>query len=499
MTVAVRDYSLLIDGKNVPAVSGETFDTVSPTTNEIIGRVAKAGIQDVDRAVKAARKAFDDGPWPRWTPQERSRALNRVAQILRERVDEIARLETMNCGKIIVESRGDVIASANCFEYYGNLATQIWGEQIPMNGPLLDYTLRESIGVCAQIVPWNFPLLMSAWKVAPAIAVGNTVILKPATVTPITAVLLGEICREAGIPDGVVNVLPGPGREIGDALVGHPHVDKVAFTGETETGRAIMARGAETIKHVSLELGGKNPNIVFPDADLDEAIDGSLFAIYANAGQRCTSRTRLFLHSSIYDRFLSDFVAKAKQIRIGDPLEWKTQMGPVVSPSQERKVLEYCQIATNDGAALLAGGRKSPDAALQAGNFIEPTIFGAVNQSMRLAQEEVFGPVLAVIPFDDEDEVVKMANSTIYGLAATVWTQDIKRAHTLARRLQAGNISINYPTVNPPEAPFGGYKQSGLGRELSRHVIDLYTQVKNVVVNLNPQPFDWYGRWPERP
>jgi acyl-CoA reductase-like NAD-dependent aldehyde dehydrogenase len=418
---------------------------------------------------------------------------------LRERIDEIARLETLNCGKIIVESRGDVTASANCFEYYGNLATQIWGEQIPMNGPLLDYTLREPIGVCAQIVPWNFPLLMSAWKVAPAIAVGNTVILKPATVTPITAVLLGEICREAGIPDGVVNVLPGPGREIGDALVGHPLVDKVAFTGETETGRAIMARGAETIKHVSLELGGKNPNIVFPDADIDEAIDGSLFAIYANAGQRCTSRTRLFLHTSIYDRFLSDFVAKAKQIRIGNPLEWETQMGPVVSPNQERKVLEYCQIATNDGAELLAGGRKSPDAALKAGNFIEPTIFGAVSQSMRLAQEEVFGPVLAVIPFKDEDEVVSMANSTIYGLAATVWTQDIKRAHTLARRLHAGNVSINYPTVNPPEAPFGGYKQSGLGRELSRHVIDLYTQVKNVVVNLNPQPFDWYGRWPERP
>lgn len=499
MTVAVREYSLVIDGKNVPSASGETFDTVSPATNQVIGRVAKAGLEDVDRAVQAARRAFDDGPWPRWTPQERSRALNRVAQILRDRVDEIARLETLNCGKIIVESRGDVIASANCFEYYGNLATQIWGEQIPMNGPLLDYTLREPVGVCAQIVPWNFPLLMSAWKVAPAIAVGNTVILKPATVTPITAVLLGEICREAGIPEGVVNVLPGPGREIGDALVGHPLVDKVAFTGETETGRSIMAKGAETIKHVSLELGGKNPNIVFPDANIDEAIDGSLFAIFANAGQRCTSRTRLFLHSSIHDRFLADFVAKAKQIRIGDPLEWETQMGPVVSPSQERKVLEYCGIAAGDGAELLAGGRKSPNASLVAGNFIEPTVFGGVSQTMRLAQEEVFGPVLAVIPFDSEDEVVAMANSTIYGLAATVWTNDIKRAHTLARRLQAGNVSINYPTVNPPEAPFGGYRQSGLGRELSRHVIDLYTQVKNVVVNLNPQPFDWYGRWPTKP
>ncbi len=499
MSVAVTEYSLLIDGKNVPSIAGETFNTVSPTTNEVIGRVAQAGIEDVDLAVRAARRAFDEGPWPRWAPIERSRALNRVAQLLRDRVDEISRLETLNCGKIIVEARGDVLASANCFEYYGNLATQIWGEQIPMNGPLLDYTLREPIGVCAQIVPWNFPLLMSAWKVAPAIAVGNTIILKPATVTPITAVLLGEICREAGIPDGVVNVLPGPGRAIGDALVRHPLVDKVAFTGETETGRRIMATGAETIKHVSLELGGKNANIVFDDAPIDEAIDGSLFAIFANAGQRCTSRTRLFLHTSIYDRFLSDFVAKAKQIRIGDPLDWETQMGPVVSPNQERKILEYCSIASNEGAELLAGGRKSTEAALAAGNFIEPTVFGGVSQSMRLAQEEVFGPVLAVIPFSDEDEVVRMANSTIYGLAGTVWTNDIKRAHTMARRLQAGNISINYPTVNPPEAPFGGYKQSGLGRELSRHVIELYTQVKNVVVNLNPQPFDWYGRWPEKP
>ena len=498
MAVAVQRYQLLIGGKTVPAASGVTFETVSPTTNEVIGVVAKAGLEDVDRAVAVARKAFDEGPWPRWTPQERSRALNRVATILRERIDEIARIETINCGKIIVESRGDVTASANCFEYYGNLATQLWGEQIPLNGPLLDYTLREPVGVCAQIVPWNFPLLMAAWKVAPAIAAGNTIILKPASVTPITAVMLGEICREAGIPDGVVNVLTGPGKEIGDALVAHPQVDKVAFTGETETGRRIMATAAATIKKVSLELGGKSPNIVFPDADLDEAVNGSLFAIYTNAGQRCTARTRLFLHKDIHDRFLSDFVARAKRIRIGDPLEWETQMGPVVSPAQEKKVLSYCEMAQEDGADLLAGGRKVSLAELKSGNFVEPTVFGSVTSDMRLAQEEVFGPVLAVIPFETEDDVVRMANSTIYGLAATIWTNDIKRAHTMASRIQSGNISINYPTVNPPEAPFGGYKQSGLGRELSRHVMDLYTQTKNVVVNLNPTPFDWYGRWPTK-
>lgn len=495
----LQEYQLVIGGKSVPAVGGETFDTVSPTTNLAIGRVPKAGLADVELAVAAARRAFDDGPWPRMTPLERSRILHKIAAILRERIDEIARIETMNCGKIIVESRGDVNASANCFEYYASVATQLWGEQIPMNGPLLDYTLREPIGVCAQIVPWNFPLLMAAWKLAPALAAGNTLILKPASTTPITAIILGEICREAGVPDGVVNVLTGPGAEIGEALVASPLVDKVAFTGETGTGRRIMAIAAGTIKKVTLELGGKSPNIVYPDTDLNEAVNGSLFAIYTNAGQRCTARTRLFLHRDIHDEFLSSFVERAGQIRVGDPLEWETQMGPVISPKQRDKVLSYCEIAQEDGAQLLTGGRRVANEALAAGNFVEPTVFGSVTSDMRLAQEEVFGPILAVIPFSEDDEVVRMANSTIYGLAATIWTNDIKRAHTLARRIQSGNISINYPTVNPPEAPFGGYKQSGIGRELSRHVMELYTQVKNVVVNLNPQPFDWYGRWPEKP
>jgi len=316
-TTQLHDYDLIIGGENVPAASGETFDTVSPTTNEPVGRMARAGVEDVDRAVAAARKAFDEGPWPRMTPLERSRIMHKVATLLRERLPEIAVMETTNCGKIIVESRGDVIASANCFEYYAGLATQLWGEQIPMNGPLLDYTLREPVGVCAQIVPWNFPLLMAAWKLAPALAAGNTLILKPASATPITAVILGEICREAGVPDGVVNVLTGPGKEVGEALAAHPGVDKVAFTGETATGRRILELSAGTIKKVSLELGGKSPNIVFPDTNLDEAVDGSLFAIFTNAGQRCTARTRLFLHQDIHDQFLSEFVRKAGKIRVG--------------------------------------------------------------------------------------------------------------------------------------------------------------------------------------
>ncbi len=498
MTETLR-LSMIIDGKEVDASNGATFETVSPATNEVIGVVPRAGIADAVAAIEAAHRAFESGPWDRFTPLDRSRALHKMASFLRERVDEISRLETMNSGKIIVEARGDVIASANCFEYYGSLAGQIWGDQIPMNGPLLDYTVREPYGVCSQIIPWNFPLLMAAWKVAPALAAGNTVVLKPASATPLTALILGRIALEAGIPAGVLNVITGSGKELGETLTTHPLVEKVAFTGETETGREIMRSAAGTIKNVTLELGGKSPNIVFPDADLDEAVNGSLFAIFTNAGQRCTARTRLFLHKSIYDEFLSLYVERVGKIRVGDPLDWDTQMGPVISRQQQSKILEYCDYAVEDGAELLHGGKRVTKDELSNGNFIEPTVFGKVSADMRLAQNEVFGPVLAVIPFETEDEVVAAANSTIFGLAATIWTNDIKRAHTIARRIKSGNVSINYPTVNPPEAPFGGFKQSGIGRELSRYGLDLYTQVKNVVVNLNPEPFDWYGRWPEDP
>jgi acyl-CoA reductase-like NAD-dependent aldehyde dehydrogenase len=495
----VLNLEMVIGGASTPAASGATFETLSPATNEVIGIVPKAGDADAVAAIEAAHRAFESGPWSRFSPLERSRALHKIAGILRERIEEISVLETRNSGKIIVESRGDVIASANCFEYYGNLAGQIWGDQIPMNGPLLDYTVREPYGVCAQIIPWNFPLLMAAWKVAPALAAGNTVVLKPASATPLTALLLGQIALEAGIPAGMLNVITGSGKELGNTLTTHPLVEKVAFTGETETGREIMRAASGSIKKVTLELGGKSPNIVFPDADLDEAVNGSLFAIFTNAGQRCTARTRLFLHRSIYDEFLSIYVVKVSNIRVGDPLDWNTQMGPVISKQQQDKVLQYCEYAVEDGANLLHGGKMVDAVELRSGNFIEPTVFGNVSADMRLAQHEVFGPVLAVIPFETEDEVVAAANSTIFGLAATIWTNDVKRAHTMARRIKSGNVSINYPTVNPPEAPFGGFKQSGIGRELSRYGLDLYTQVKNVVVNLNPEPFDWYGRWPDDP
>jgi acyl-CoA reductase-like NAD-dependent aldehyde dehydrogenase len=497
--ITIPTYQLLIGGEFVESATGEMFDTVSPATNKVVGSVPKAGVEDVNRAVAAARRAFDDGRWSKLPPVERSARMRKLADLIRERVDELSHLETLNCGKIIVESRADVMSSAACIDYYANLTGQMWGEQIPMNAPLLDYTLREPVGVCAQIIPWNFPLLMAAWKIAPALAAGNTVVLKPASNTPLTALVLGAMCQAAGIPDGVVNVLTGPGREVGAALCEHPDVDKIAFTGETETGRQIIRMSAGTIKKVSLELGGKSPNIVFPDANIEEAVNGSLFAVFTNAGQRCTARTRLFLHESIHDRFMADFVAKTAHIRIGDPLEWETQMGPVISPTQCDRVLSFVERAKEGGADLAHGGRKVTREELATGNFVEPTVFDHVRNDMTIAQEEVFGPVLSVIPFRDDEELIADANGVIYGLAATIWTNDVKRAHRTAAAIRAGNVSINYPTVNPPEAPFGGYKQSGIGRELSRHALELYTQVKNVVVNLNETPFDWYGNWPAEP
>jgi acyl-CoA reductase-like NAD-dependent aldehyde dehydrogenase len=478
-------YSLLIDGKLVESASGKTFMSVNPADNEPLAEVAEGGEEDVDRAVAAARRAFEEGPWSRMTALDRQKILFAMARLVRERLEELATLETRDCGKPIVESRADVANVANTFEYYGSLAPFVYGETIPMPGTLFDYTLREPVGVCALIVPWNFPMLLAAWKLGPCLATGNTAILKPASNTPLGAVRLGQIALEAGLPEGVLNVVPGPGSTVGRALCTHPEVDKISFTGETVTGREILRLAADTIKKVTLELGGKSPSIVFPDADLSKAVPGAIPAIFGNAGQRCTARSRLFVHRRVHDEFLDRFVAEAEAIRVGDPLDAGTQMGPLVSRSQVERVEGYIKLGQEEGARVATGGRRPDgDGPLRKGNFLQPTVLDGVQNKMRVAQEEIFGPVLSVIDFESLDEVIREANDIAYGLGASIWTRDISTAHTVARKLKAGNISINHPTVNYIYAPFGGYKQSGLGRELGRAGIDLFTQIKNVVVDL---------------
>lgn len=493
MTVqAIADFNLLIDGRMVPATSGETFTVLNPSNNEPIARVAKAGPADVDAAVAAARRAFEAGAWPRMTGLERQRLMLKLADLLKSNLEALAVMETSACGKPIIESRTDVVNAAATLEYYAGLAPRVTGETLPIAPDLLDYTLREPLGVCACIVPWNFPLVIALWKVAPALATGNTVVLKPASYTPTTAIRLGELALEAGFPPGVLNVIAGPGATVGRALAGHIDVDKVSFTGETETGREIQQLAAGTLKKISLELGGKSPNIIFPDADMEAAINGTLLAIYGNAGQRCTARSRLLLHEGARNEFLDRFVEKAGRIRIGDPLDSATQMGPLVSRSQVERVASFIAAAEGEGARVIAGGRRPDDPALARGNYLQPTVVDRVQPSMQIALEEVFGPVLAVLPFEDEERVIETANAVQYGLAATIWTRDIARAHRIARRLKAGNISINYPTVNLVGAPFGGYKQSGMGREMGPHAIESYTQIKNVVVNLSDVGLDWF-------
>jgi acyl-CoA reductase-like NAD-dependent aldehyde dehydrogenase len=477
-------HQLLIDGTDRPSSDGALIDVVNPATEDVIAQVPAATDADVDLAVAGARAALN-GPWSQLSARERGRMLWTLGDLLVQRVDEIARIETLHNGKPIFESRHiEVPAAAECFQYYAGWADKVHGETIPVKGSHLAYTLREPVGVVAAIVPWNFPLLLAAWKVAPALACGNTVVLKPASQTPLTAIALGHLALEAGIPPGVLNVVTGPGARVGRAIVRHPGVDKIAFTGDTATGREIMQASADTLKRLTLELGGKSPNIVFADADLDAAVRGATTGIFYGKGEVCAAGSRLLVDRAIRDEFIDRVAARSRKMVPGDPLDPKTRLGAIASKSQLERVLRYVEIARQEGATLVAGGARA-DIGTGRGYFMQPTVFAGVTPDMTIAREEVFGPVLATIEFGDVDEAIARANDSMYGLAAAVWTRDIKKAHHVARRLQAGTVWINTYNVYDTAVPFGGYKQSGFGREMGMHALEHYTQTKSVFVDLN--------------
>jgi acyl-CoA reductase-like NAD-dependent aldehyde dehydrogenase len=473
---------LFIGGQWVEARSGATFATWNPATGQELGQVAEARAEDIDAAVSAARAAFA-GPWRSLAPADRAALLWKLSDAIAARADDLVHLECLDNGKPLREAQIDVRETVEAFRYYAGWTTKLEGDTIPVRGNVLNYTIREPVGVVGAIIPWNFPLLMAAWKVAPALACGNAVVLKPAEQTPLTALELAALAHEAGIPAGVLNVVPGYGETAGAALVAHPDVDKIAFTGSTAVGRIIMRNAADTLKKVSLELGGKSPNIVFADADLEAAARGAFAGIFYNSGQCCTAGSRLLVEASVKDELLGRIVGRASKMKPGDPLDPKTRMGPLISREQLERVVGYIERGKAEGATVLTGGGL---AAYEGGGFwVEPTIFDQVEPSHTIAREEIFGPVLATLTFEDEAHALALANATIYGLAAGIWTRDVKRAHRVARALQAGTVWIN--TYHPSDAasPFGGYKQSGFGRELGRYALDLYTQVKSVWVDLN--------------
>lgn len=489
----MKTYDMYIDGQFTQAKSGSTRDIFDPGNGEFIAKVPESAKEDAVLAIQAARKAFDEGPWRKVSALDRGKLLFKVADLIRANAKRLAELETKNCGKPLAEAEFDVSDAANCFEFYAGLTTKIHGETMAVPANSFSYVVREPIGVCGQIIPWNFPLLMAAWKLAPALAAGNTVILKPSELTPITALELVKLMDQCGFPAGVVNLITGTGLEVGEELTTNSMVDKVAFTGGTVTGKKIMQAATGNLKRTTLELGGKNPNIIFSDCDMDMAIDGALFGAFANQGEVCSAGSRLIVERSIHKSILDGMLQKIPNIKLGHGLNPGVKMGPLVSGAHREKVESFIQIGINEGAKLICGGKRPVGKEFDNGYFLEPTIFDEVKPTMRIAREEIFGPVLSVIPFDTEDEAIRIANDTEYGLAAAVWTKDLTRAYRVTSQIRAGILWVNHyhPTHN--EMPWGGYKQSGIGRELGLYGIESYLEIKQVNINLDETPIGWYS------